>query len=190
MISHRKKFIFIHIPKTGGTSIARLLFNHCEMITKHQFAADMMDEARPGIDYFSFAVVRNPWDREVSRYFYQRRKPDHELYKEANGLSFKQWLKNRHCDKYFMSFYGAPMLDWISDDRGNVLIDYIARFEKLDEEWNIVRDKLGIGEALNRLNTSQHDHYSAYYDDETNDMIEKVYKKDIDYFKYSFDGTS
>ncbi len=186
MISYRHKFVFIHIPKTGGTSIAKILFGYCDHIIKHQFAQDIITESGQYNDYFKFAIVRNPWAREVSRYHYQRKTPSHEFYKEANKLSFKKWLKKRHKDKTFMDFYGAPMLDWISDDPGNIIIDFIARLETINKDWPMICSKLKIDSQLPVLNISEHKHYTVYYDDETREMIARAYEKDIKYFGYKY----
>lgn len=188
MISHARRFIFVHIPKTGGTSIASHLFSFCETVIKHQFFRDLLNERRQDIDYYSFTVVRNPWDREVSRYFYQRQNPANEWNEEASKYDFKHWLKRRHRDTMFLEFMGAPMMNWIIDESGKVSVDYIARYEKLEEDWMHLGKLLGVPCDLPRMNVSSHGVYAEYYDRETRSMIEKVYERDIEYFGYSFSG--
>ena len=186
MISHALKFFFVHIPKTGGTSLAYLLHRHCENVVKHQFAADLMQECRGAVDYFRFTVIRNPWEREVSRYCFQKQNPSLATHQEANRLSFKEWLRSRHNDTEFMMFYGAPMLDWIADKEGNLLVDYIARLERIHRDWEIISDALKIDGVLPWLNRSEHSDYAEFYDDESRAMVGDVYAKDIEFFDYEF----
>ena len=80
MVSNKLKFIFTHINKTGGTSIASILDEYCENTRyKHQFvitkdyhpewlpSAGMEEDCLyPLNSYFKFSVLRNPWDKLVS----------------------------------------------------------------------------------------------------------------------------
>lgn len=96
MICHKYKFIFVHIPKTAGTSIGNALttvmprFGYGSITPagtdKHQHVLDLIG-LQKSEDYFKFAFVRNPWDRHVSNYFHQRKK-NTSFFK---GLIFKDY---------------------------------------------------------------------------------------------------
>ncbi|MBN86701.1 MAG: hypothetical protein CL885_04185, partial [Dehalococcoidia bacterium] len=73
MISHKHRFIFVHIPKTAGTSVTACLRPYCETYLKHHHILDVLPENHDS--YYKFCVARNPWDRCVSRYFYLKREP-------------------------------------------------------------------------------------------------------------------
>ena len=94
IISHKPKFIFVHIPRTGGTSTREVLKNyggvryisHEKLSDLKRVKLDHQKEKAAGIenlnledtkDYFKWTRVRNPWDRLVS--IYGRRKKDFEF---------------------------------------------------------------------------------------------------------------
>jgi len=133
--------------------------------------------------YFKFGTVRNPWDREVSRYKFLQKYKKSPLSKYCQG-SFNEYLfkfneldsKNPHLINY-----NVLKID------GKIGVDYVMKFENLQEDFNIVCDKIGIPRLkLPHKNKTPHKHYAEYYDDETRELVAKCYAKDIEYFGYKF----
>jgi hypothetical protein len=70
---------------------------------------------------------------------------------------------------------------------GEILVDYIIKFENLNSDWDDMFGKLGYeAPKLPVLNKYKHKHYSEYYDDETREFVGWLFKKDIDAFGYKF----
>ena len=104
--------------------------------------------------------------------------------------SFKKF-----CEKieYFMNLEKEhmfiPQWEWISDSNGNLIIDYIGRFESLEKDYETICSYIGYRKGdLPHINKSNHRPYWLYYDDETRQIIAEIFKRDIDYFGYSFDN--
>ena len=154
--------------------------------------------------YFTFTFVRNPFDRFVSIWKYS--KIGQSLYYDRliKGLTLKSYARNilenknkylSKFDKYHSikqtqfildyhpnSFFGVPR-------KTNANCDYIGRFENLDNDFAEVCRILNIRETkLPKINDSKsRRHYSAYYDDETRQMVEEIYKEDLEYLGYEFE---
>lgn len=218
MISIQKKFLFIHIPKTAGNSIQNILKDYSEdkivvrgkcqdgierfgirnekyNITKHSTLADYKSILDPKIyrTLFKFAVIRNPWDRMVSLYF-----SPHRGLTEWNRNDFLG-LVNRHptschyiCEKLFSEkVFGKLGTHHINTGDKKIAddIDFLISFEQLDNDLNLVCEKLDIPYSpLPKRNTSNHKHYSNYYDDELKEVVRQKFLKEITYANYKFEN--
>lgn len=209
IISQRKKFLFIHIPKNGGTSIRHHLrwrvlgartFKPCK---KHGFVADAREQLGEQADeFFTFAVVRNPWDRMVSWYSMIKARTTNPtwrsrltgptrntlwLYVAETAQNFDDFiLKCTDPDKARRLLYNQ--LDFLTDRNEKVCVNFVARFEQLDEDMPSVFEKIGLPKTrMPHRNGSRHRHYSEYYTDETRDLVAQRYSRDISHFGFRFE---
>ena len=198
MLSHKHRFIFIHIPKTGGTSIERVFCanaNKKNVKNKHAKFCEFKNDK----NYFSFSFVRNPWDLTVSMYKYMWTSSFswpvrwRKLHEEFSKLSFSDWVNHdyfqgptiRSVDIACQKGSGSLQYDWIKSKGKN--IDFIGRFESLQEDFDVICDKIGIPhQKLPHVNKSKHKHYTEYYDDETREIVAQKHARDIEYFGYRF----
>jgi len=136
-------------------------------------------------NYLKFTFCRNPFDRMVSNYsmFTKtdfRIKQIQQFHSNPGKLSFPEFVKLT-CQ--YTNHHWLPQYDFIHGYE----IDYIGRFENLQEDFKIMCDKAGIPrEKLPHHNKSKHKHYTEYYDDETRAIVAEKYAKDIEYFGYKF----
>ncbi|MEZ0148371.1 MAG: sulfotransferase family 2 domain-containing protein [Candidatus Reddybacter sp.] len=188
----KKPFIFIHIQKTAGKSIKQAL--GLKGGADHRAAKIMRDETDESIwnGSFKFSFVRNPWDRIVSAYYYRlqggngsnndliraKKYPDtFELFCEQ--IAYFQSLEN---ESMFV-----PQKDWITDNHSNQIIDFIGRIENIQNDFNIICNRLGRQQVqLPHINQSLHESYRDVYNANTRKLIALAYQEDIEYFKYTF----
>lgn len=204
MISHKHKFIFIHIPKTGGTSIERALeptisledpdchAGHVEGNTliegKHWRTIDYQSKFPELFDsYFKFMFIRNPWDRMVSRYEWRRflapLKFEGERAEKISNQDFKDFLQKQGAEMFEKWCY----VDLMQDSNGHQAIDFVGRFENLQNDFDKICDMIGISCCqLPLRNTTDHNHYTEYYDNETRRLVSEKFARDIDHFGYKF----
>ncbi len=219
LISHKHKFIFIHIQKTGGSSIETALKsidpNALEEIVpiqknspilkgRHRFALEIKQAVGKDIweSYFKFAIVRNPFDRLVSwqtmikkKYANPHVQNKFWEYISANSHDFDSFIKN--CTTTIIDIDNDPkstifnQWEYVSNKHGSLIIDYIGRFENLSQSFKEICTKIGIKKtSLPFENKTNHKHYSQYYTKELQDIIETRYKKDIQMFNYNFNSIS
>ena len=75
----------------------------------------------------------------------------------------------------------------ITDQSGKIIVDFVGRYENLQDDFNFVCDKIKIPRInLSYVNRTKHGVYSGYYDDETKKIIAEKTKIDIEKFKYEF----
>jgi len=198
MINHKHKLIFIHIPRTGGTSIERAL-NGRDWFNIHAPSKHLTAHSAKKIyaeywqEYFKFTFVRNPWDRMVSllRYgsFYGVSLGDRNIINTENY--FTNFKKVEYDKRYFNenqftdhnAIEGSIYQNIFGTD-----MDFIGRFEKLEEDFskicsinNIKNKKIPhIEKSHNRKQ------YHEYYDSRSRALIEQKYCKDIKLFNYEF----
>jgi hypothetical protein len=131
--------------------------------------------------YFSFAVVRNPWDWNVSLYKYLLADKNHVLHERTKSFkNFDEYIRNRYQKSY------ASQKKFIYSKNGEKLVDYVARFENLEQDFNEICSIIGIQAELPHINISNNKDYREYYTDETREMVQHSHKTDIDLFEYEF----
>lgn len=218
VISHRLKYIFFHIPKTAGTSVRQILLSsnfQVDVIGKWDGMDKVKLKNNPLIDwnlkqhsnvaeakeyfekytdynydeYFKFAFIRNPWDRQVSKYeFYMQ-----NVYYQTDASPVNAELAKRFRElpaKQFLMNIINTQHEFISEDN-NVTVDFMGKFETLYDDMkqivNTIRPGLpDLCWSLPHKNKTKRKDYREYYDEESKQRIQEVCKKDIELGHYTF----
>ena len=237
---------FVHIPKTGGTSIEMALFEkdglHIDpgLDITNQLTSDQRRQYIYGRfpnpyanskemqhltalqaerflpkfkEMYSFAFVRNPWDRIVSEFIWRERERERTLYhdqvdskrrirkavgrKAISKILYKLLSPEAKFRKFIESIGSCsasnvhllPQHKFVLDADGNRMVKDILRFENFSEDYKRLINKLNLPLNILHLNQSIRYGYKHYFDDEPDlqDCIARIYEKDIEIFGYKYD---
>ena len=132
--------------------------------------------------FFKFAFVRNPWDRLVSTYEYilqSRAHPQHNLVKAAGGFENFVEYETRSSNQ------GEFQKGRITDEKGDIIVDFIGRYESLSLDFMKICKVLGINEELPHVNASKRRRpYLQYYNSKTLNLVAEKFRDEIELFGY------
>lgn len=184
----KRDFVFIHINKTGGTSISKAVGmprkqHYTVKETIKIIGQEKWDQA------YKFTFVRNPWDKVWSHYSYRMRINETGL-RDA-GLSFNEWVAVTYGEPKDKRFFDqpkmfAPQIDWLLDNKNEQSMDFIGRFENLSDDFEKIAKVIGVNESLPHLNQSTRSSYQEHYSEASKEIVRKWFAKDIEAFDYKF----
>ena len=188
LIDLKRKFVFVHIPRTGGTSITDSLggfkkkFPEGLSVLGHDTIHDVWGRVTPEQfeSFYKFAVVRNPWEWSVSNWNYIRQNPLHKHHAIMAGLSFRDYV----CE--FAPTNEPPQWDYLAASNGEPLVDLVGRFEQLDHDWGIFCRAVGLVAHLPKINLCAHPFYRRFYDAETKAAVAKRCAREVEHCGYTF----
>ena len=189
--------LFIHIPKCAGTSITKSLEGRMDLPAGHYSASTYQKVLENGIytKLHKFTVVRNPWDRLVSAYFYVQDErhtmgPNAFYQKKINKIasSFPEFVKKCIGEGMFLHFnHFVPQCEFVADRAGLVLVDDIIQLESLPMGLGDLGKRIDFNFPDIKMNTSKRtSDYREYYDSDMKAIVSEVYKDDIEMFGYGF----
>ncbi len=214
-INHDLKAIFIHVHKTGGSYIASVLKQYYGFETyylkrpdhdtfclnkrknPHQknyenrvhgvyvyyktsphLNAKMNMTPQKWESYYKFTFIRNPYDRMISGWNHMNKK-----------IPFSQYvtMKNIVSDMEYIHVF-MSQAKHITNERGQIAVQFIGHFERLEEDLDKVLDHLKVYYRIHnpyqRVNSHAHAHYSAYYDPTTLQIVNQLIQDDLKHFDY------
>ena len=213
IISPGRNFIFVHIPKTGGTSLALALeerahrddiligdtpkakrrrrrlaeVNTDGRLWKHSTLADI--NGLVSLDFvrtaFCVTLVRNPWDRIVSYYHWLRvQRFKHPAVETARALGFSDFLQVPEIQN---ALSAAHYASYMTAADGEECAQAYIRLEHFESDAAPFWDHLGFRLSLPHENASDRDtDYRGYYSQSEADLVARLCQADIQRFGYQF----
>lgn len=181
LISDTHKFVFVHIPKTAGTSINAALGKLASFsLELHMMPNKILDAFPDTKDYLWVTVVRNPYDRLVSWYEYMRSNESDPNHVTVRGKTFQEFLEWRMPVRTQWDYIkSAHIKNW-----------EVLEFENLDECFQEFCELMKLDNIfLPKFNRSDRtkSHYSKYYEDIDLDKFYPYILPDCQAFNYGFE---
>lgn len=209
IIDKERKFVFIHVPRTGGTSIVRafqhrndpevcdrvkkkwedrpdsLLYDHVDHCTMNVFPSSFWELYK-----YKFMFVRNTWDRLAS-YFFKIvdmpagpgiRGPKEEDFDTYIETIYTNWRNNK---SYFL--FEKAQIDWCHD-----LIDEVINFEDVNRKWGYILSRCDVNYVPREHHNSRPERftnikkYRDMYTRKSYNMVYDVFRKEIEYFNFRY----
>jgi len=215
ILSRGRRYLFIHAPKTGVTSMALALearamkddimlgdtpkavkrrkrlegMQAAGRLWKHATLADLDGLVnKDELDaLFIFTLVRNPWDRMVSYYHWLRAQSfDHPSVMLAKDLPFAEFVAQAVIGQ---SFSQSPAASYVTDAEGRERANLFIRLEHLETDMVPLEAHLGFPLDIPHVNRSARaEDYRAAYTDVSREQVARMCAADITRFCYTFDG--
>ncbi|MEW7991551.1 MAG: sulfotransferase family 2 domain-containing protein [Candidatus Thiodiazotropha sp.] len=211
LLSVKYNFLFVHIAKTGGTSVRAALqslrwrdpwyypmylCSRLSHLSGHRLGSKFPRHSRivaaremlpePFFEQlFKFAIVRNPWDLQVSSYHHIRRERPHLIAHIEDFDHFIRWkLDPERPYQYHVDTSIQSQLDYLVDLQGKILVDFIGHYETLDRDFNEITRRIGAEQLQlphKRKANDRGKDYRGYYSDELAALVD-------DYFQQGYRG--
>lgn len=211
LISLENNFLFVHIPKTAGSSLHQALRPYAQNKNRtpwrriishlpvhedtskayfrtHMKALEFQKKIAPETFFrlHKFATVRNPYDQMVSYFRFIQRNQNSKQHQDAQKWCFADAVsyferKNRRRP--------INQSSWLIGKNGECIVDRIMFFETITKDVSDLTAFLGLNTTaeLPHINTTTRGHYRDYYDDNLKRRVEKLYEADFEHFGYTFD---
>ena len=214
IISRGRQYIFVHIPKTGGTSLALALEARAMRddlmlgdtpkalkrrkklmgaeargrLWKHSTLADIegLVSRDEMREMLCFTLVRNPWDRIVSYYRWLKvQNFEHPAVATAKTLGFSDFLR---APAVAGPIKTHPYESYLRASDGRAREALYIRLEHFAEDAAPLMEHLGFELKLPRANASaREDDYHRYFSADDSEVVAELCAEDIEKFNYSFD---
>lgn len=190
------KFIFVHIPKTAGISIAAALDLACtqchypareikQILNKAEFGKIIWQ------NYFKFSFVRNPWSWIISNLFFHANIFNIPI---DPSTFLTDWMTNGQINitneltLRISRIMERGQYSFLSEE-DTLLVDFVGKFENLQQDFEYICNEIGVPQTilLHKNKTREYKHYTEYYNEDAKQFIATKFAKEIKSFGYTFE---
>jgi hypothetical protein len=207
--SHKKKFLFIHIPKTAGTSLREVLSCHAAGPGFLNFLSRRITRLSPGLGQrffyrwrtfephlhfseaqdllpsrelescFKFCFVRNPYERLVSFFRHIEKHQTHPYHQRI-----KNWGGFPGLVEHLGELAEPSQFSYTLNRERIPALDFVGRLENIDRDYEIVAGRLGLEVQLPHRNANPGGRWRDFYTEELRREVRRFYAEDFVAFGY------
>lgn len=204
-----KNFVFIHNPRTAGTTISNnfITGSRCVNVPLYSKILSRIDSAtywhcvpatKSIVDFsnlFVFGFIRNPYSREYSTYGFIKKELQLDItFEKFISIRFDGGRATNGMDKrtksIIMNLFKCNQYGFFCDIDKNIITSNIYRFENLTSSIDDINKTLGIEINISEKKNASNEiiNYKEAYNDEMKEYVKNFYQVDLDCFGYDFDG--
>ena len=208
MLDITRNLLFIHIPRTGGTSIEENLgvtsskdnlygihiHNNINKALQHLDCKEIIEILGEDIynSYYKFSVVRHPYFRLMSEFYWRPKLQQTKYPNLKDGYNFFKFLRqvkdlvdNKNYNEFIYNDHFKPQVDFLMKDN-KLMIDKVINFDAIDNQYRFIRDKYGISRGLEKLHSSNYlTGKKSILTEKCKNLIYEIYSKDFEVFGFS-----
>jgi hypothetical protein len=185
-MNYNKKYqcVYIRVPRTGTGSLGTILNiggGHMPIVRAKQMFEDNPPTNLKWEELFKFGFIRNPYTRFASAYYNLGHDKEHDI---NDFIQDKEKMDTLWKEENVLV---RPANDYLCDDEGNIMVDYLGRFEDLHNCWNYIFEKLGMTEHQNRMmitHVNRTNRHKKELTPESKKILADIYDRDFSIFKY------
>lgn len=215
LLDLRHKLLFVHIAKTGGTSVRAALkpYQRRHPLFTLQFLASRMSHLcghRIGCKFprhaklvaaqemlprelfealFKFGFVRNPWDLQVSSFHHVRKeRPEAIAHVEDFAAFLRFKFRTERPFIFHLDICAEPQIHYLKGTNGRLAVDFVGRYENLQADFDTICDRGGLPRQTlpHKRKAESRERYRRYYSEEDAALVAEVFAEDIAEFGYEF----
>jgi hypothetical protein len=200
------KATFFHVEKCAGSSIKTWLKPYTDILYFHTLGKNEREDGNVGPHFspnhfmqiygveewaklgFTFASIRNPWERLVSLYLYLKRTPKHAWTRDRNWQKESEYANNLSFAEYIQR-HPPPSIQQRICFNGAIMMDYLIRFECLAGDIEILQDILQMehGPLLTYEKRAPQYHWRDFYTDSLQKWVHDYYYFDCTQLGYTYE---
>lgn len=209
MVCLKRKIIFTHPQKCGGTSFESFL--GFENTSRHSFLykhAGLNDHIKliesldlNPTEFIKISIIRNPWERIFSWYNHLKERAllakmnndkIGDQKKAALELDFNEFVVHMNLERKVFHKFHRNFSYFMFGKSGSFEIDFVIRYENYTKDFLNCAHHLGYRnitlESIPHINKGGNDsaNYRAEYNQKSRDIVARIYSKDIEFFSYTF----
>lgn len=184
-ICNDRNIVYYDVPKAGSTTIRDILFPRAWPNGKAPCFNSIREKRQINKNYFTFTIVRNPYSRMVSLWKHFIGRDYHIKQLRRSGVSLdecKSFPEFIYMTRKLCNHHWQPQTKFVPED-----VNYIGKLESFQESFDHICSLVNLNKMhLPKVNNTQHEHYTTYYNDELIGIVTELYAADLERFNYTY----